>query len=135
MVKAKAKANAAKVGNAKKGGAPVGKGLKISFKPSELSRTTERNVASQVRFRLLLGVSDIDCTCVHVCYAYSVYTLELYNNNMALSYVQILGALSKDPNFKKGGGAGGGGKKAPIATANVSAIILSCRYVLKIEWI
>ena len=43
VVKAKAKVNAAK-GK----GLPMGKGLKISFKPSELSKTTERNVASQV---------------------------------------------------------------------------------------
>lgn len=57
-VKAKAKANAAK-GN---GGVaqPIGKGLKISFKPSELNKTTERVVASQVFSRIKsIFVTDV----------------------------------------------------------------------------
>ena len=44
VVKARAKANAAKAQQ----GSVVGKGLKISFRPADLNKTTEKAVASQV---------------------------------------------------------------------------------------
>ncbi|CAE7630357.1 unnamed protein product, partial [Symbiodinium microadriaticum] len=73
VVKAKAKSNAAK-SNAGGGALSLGTGLKISFKPSELNKTTEKHVASQ-----------------------------------------IIGVLSKDPNFRKGAA----GKKGPSPSGAV----------------